>query len=222
MEIKYIIGYIDEDINQVKKYTRRLKEFGFEVIGYDFFKGMSLDELMSQVYQSNIDLLMIDYKLKESNIVTFNGDAVESEFYDKKPLFPHIIFTNKVDQAEPFVEDWKIIFDKDEIFSDDEEDEKKVTHFITTIIKSIEQYRNHFNKKKAILAKLIEKSENTKLTLPEIEVLLKTKKELQVLDSSSSYDVPEYLLLPENIEKIDNLKNEAAEFLEELIKRKKI
>ena len=111
MEAKYKIGYIDEDIRQVKKYTRRLKDFGFEVIGYDFHQGMSLEELMSQVYESDIDLLMIDYKLNEGNIVAFNGDAVESDFYDKRPLFPHIIFTNKVEQAEPFVEDWKIIFD---------------------------------------------------------------------------------------------------------------
>ena len=59
---------------------------------------------------------MIDYKLNEGNIVAFNGDAVESEFYDKRPLFPHIIFTNKVEQAEPFVDDWKILFDKENIF----------------------------------------------------------------------------------------------------------
>ena len=116
MEAKYKIGYIDEDIKQVKKYSRRLKDLGFEVIGYDFYQGMSLEELMSQVYESDIDLLMIDYKLNESNIVAFNGDEVESEFYDKRPLFPHIIFTNKVEQAEPFVEDWKILFDKENIF----------------------------------------------------------------------------------------------------------
>ncbi len=67
MEAKYKIGYIDEDIRQVKKYTRRLKDFGFEIIGYDFHQGMSLEELMSQVYKSDIDLLMIDYKLNEKN-----------------------------------------------------------------------------------------------------------------------------------------------------------
>ena len=40
MEIKYIIGYVDEDINQVKKYQRRFKKLGFEVVGYDFEKEM--------------------------------------------------------------------------------------------------------------------------------------------------------------------------------------
>ena len=145
MEIKYRIGYVDEDINQVKKYQRRFKKLGFEVVGYDFEKEMTLQELMNQLYNSDIDLLMIDYKLDESNKVTFNGEAVANEIYENKPLFPHIIFTNKKDDAEPHVEDWKIIFDKDEIFNEVEEDKEKVNHFITTLERSIEQYRKHIH-----------------------------------------------------------------------------
>src|SRR3982750_3590248 len=123
MNMQYRIGYIDEDMNQVKLYTRKLRDFGFEVIGYDFHKGMTLDELMGQVFSSEIDLLMIDYRLNESNIIPFNGDAVEREVYEKKPLFPHIILTNKADQAEPAVDDLKIIFDKEVVFPSDDGDD---------------------------------------------------------------------------------------------------
>ncbi len=77
-----------EDINQVKLYRRKLKSFGFEVLGYEISKGMPLEELMEQVYSSEIDLLMIDFRLKEGNILAFNGDEVEREIYEKKPLFP--------------------------------------------------------------------------------------------------------------------------------------
>ena len=160
MTAKYKVGYIDEDIKQVKKYRRRFRDYGIEIIGYDFSQGMTLEQLMKQVYASDIDLLMIDYKLNETNLVTFNGEEVESEFYDKKPLFPHIIFTNKVEQAEPYVEDLKIIFDKDAIFSDEDEDEQKVQRFIKILIRSIEQYRNHVQKKKDVVASLLEKGEN--------------------------------------------------------------
>lgn len=73
---------------------------------------MTIEELMEQVYSSNIDLLMIDFRLNESNVIPFNGDVVERYVYENKPLFPHIIFTNKVDQAEPDVDDLKLIFDK--------------------------------------------------------------------------------------------------------------
>lgn len=107
MATKFRIGYIDEDESQVKLYRRKLQKYGFDVIGYTFNKGMSLQDLMKQVYESDIDLLMIDYKLNETNIVSFNGEVVESDIYDKRPLFPHIIFTNKVEQAEPFISDYE-------------------------------------------------------------------------------------------------------------------
>ena len=125
MNSKFTIGYIDEDPKQVKKYKRKLKEY-FYVIDYDIKKETTLESLMEQVYKSDIDLLMIDFKLNETNILAFNGDVVESLIYDNKPLFPHIIFTNNADDSETKdkVEDWKIIFDKTKVFSSDEEIEK--------------------------------------------------------------------------------------------------
>ncbi|MEF3077813.1 hypothetical protein [Winogradskyella poriferorum] len=221
MEAKYKIGYIDEDIKQVKKYQRRFKNFGIEIIGYEFHQGMSLDELMNQVYESDIDLLMIDYKLNETNQVTFNGEIVESEFYDKKPLFPHIIFTNKVEQAEPHVEDWKIIFDKDDIFSEDDEDEKKVHHFITTLIKSIEQYRNHVNKKKVIVSELLEKGEKEGLTASEKDLLVTKQDELLALDKSERNEIPKHLLTEKKLDDLAKTKKDAEAFLQSLIDKRK-
>jgi hypothetical protein len=221
MEAKYKIGYIDEDVKQVKKYQRRFRNYDIEVIGYEFHKGMTLDELMNQVYKSDIDLLMIDYKLNETNQVTFNGEAVESEFYDKKPLFPHIIFTNKVEQAEPHVEDWKIIFDKDDIFSEDDEDEKKVQHFITTLIKSIEQYRTHVYKKKAIVSELLEKGEKVGLTASEKDLLITKQDELIALDKTERNEIPRHLLTEKKLDDLSKTKKEAEEFLQSLIDKRK-
>ena len=221
MEAKYKIGYIDEDIRQVKKYTRRLKDFGFEVIGYDFHQGMSLEELMSQVYESDIDLLMIDYKLNEGNIVAFNGDAVESDFYDKRPLFPHIIFTNKVEQAEPFVEDWKIIFDKDEVFSEEDEDEERALRFVTILEKSIEQYKNHIEKKKDKISILLSKINSTEFSSVDENELINLQKELMNLDKTFVQEIPEKLISYEKLDKISTLRIESEKFLDNLIKSKK-
>ena len=221
MAAKYRIGYIDEDIRQVKKYRRRFRDFEIEIIDYEFHQGMTLDELMSQVYESDIDLLMIDYKLNETNQVTFNGEAIESEFYDKKPLFPHIIFTNKVDQAEPFVEDWKIIFDKDDIFSEDVEDKKKVQHFITTLIKSIEQYRSHVEKKKKVVADLLEKGEQKGLSASEKDLLISNQNELANLDKTERSEIPKHLITENKLEDLSKTKKEAEEFLQSLIDKRK-
>lgn len=221
MGTKYKIGYIDENIKQVKKYTRRLKDFGFEVIGYDFHQGMSLEELMSQVYESDIDLLMIDYKLNEGNIVAFNGDAVESDFYDKRPLFPHIIFTNKVEQAEPFVEDWKIIFDKDEVFSEEDEDEERALRFVTILEKSIEQYKNHIEKKKDKISILLSKINSTEFSSVDENELINLQKELMNLDKTFVQEIPEKLISYEKLDKISTLRIESEKFLDNLIKSKK-
>ncbi|QEK52990.1 hypothetical protein FYC62_15905 [Pedobacter aquae] len=166
--MKYKIGFIEENVNQVKLYRRKLRDFGFDVIGYEFTKGMSLEELMHQVYNSDIDLLMIDFRLNESNIVPFNGDEVERHVYENKPLFPHIIFTNKVDQAEPDVDDIKIIFDKEIVFPDDNgEDNPETKHFINVITKSIEQYQRHIEKRKQIISELIDKENKEGLSIEE-------------------------------------------------------
>ncbi len=220
MEAKYKIGYIDEDINQVKKYQRRFRKYGFEVIGYDFENEMSLEDLMEQVYKSDIDLLMIDYKLDETNKVTFNGEKVENEIYNKKPLFPHIIFTNKVDDAEPHVEDWKIIFDKDLIFSDGDDDDD-VKHFITTLERSIEQYRNHIEEKKKIVADLLEKGERKGLNANEKDLLITKQEELNSLDKTHKNEIPKHLITEDKLADLSKTKKEAEAFLKFLIDQRK-
>jgi hypothetical protein len=221
MEAKYKIGYIDEDVKQVKKYQRRFRDYEIEVIGFDFHQGMSLENLMTQVYQSDIDLLMIDYKLRETNLVAFNGEAIESEFYDKRPLFPYIIFTNKVEQAEPFVEDWSKIFDKDQIFSEEDEDKEKVQHFITTLIKKIEQYRNHIEKKKNSISELLLKGQDSGLSSSEEDKLISLQRELRDLDKTKVKEVPEKLISNEKLEDLSKTRKEAEAFLQSLIEKSK-
>lgn len=221
MEPKYKIGYIDEDINQVKKYQRRFRKHGFEVIGYDFENKMNLEDLMKQVYKSDIDLLMIDYKLDETNKVTFNGEEVESEVYNKKPLFPHIIFTNKVDDAEPHVEDWKIIFDKDDVFSEDDDDDEKVVRFITTLERSIVQYRNHIKEKKKIVADLLVKGERVGLNAKEKDLLFTKQEELASLDKTHKNEIPKYLLTEDKLANLSKTKKEAEAFLKSIIDKRK-
>lgn len=219
METRYKVGYIDEDLKQVKKYQRRFKKFGIEIIGYDFEGEMSLEDLMKQVYESDIDLLMIDYKLNETNKITFNGEVVESEFYDKRPLFPHIIFTNKVEQAEPYVEDWKIIYDKDDIFSEGEDDERKVQHFITTLERSIEQYRKHIQKRKNEISNLLIKGEKEGLSYSEQDSLISLQRELRDLDKTQKKEIPEKLISFEKLEDLSQTRKEAEEFLQSLIEK---
>lgn len=221
METKYRIGYIDEDEQQVKKFTRNLRPYGFEVIGYEFHKDMSAESLMEQVYDSDIDLLMIDYKLKESNIVGFNGDAIESLIYKTKPLFPHIIFTSDVDQAEAHVEDWKIIFDKGDIFIEDEVDKTNSERFVKMLNRSIEQYKNYVESMKLALTTLLQKGEKEGLNAAEKSEALSLQDELNNLDKSKKDEIPKQLISIEKLENLAKNRKEAEEFLQSLINKAK-
>lgn len=220
MDIKFKIGYVDEDIAQVKLYRRKLRNFGFEVIGYDFHKGITLEKLMEQVYSSEIDLLMIDFRLNESNVVPFNGDAIEREIYEKKPLFPHIIFTNKVDQAEPEVDDLKIIFDKEVVFpSYDENENPQTKRFVDVLTKSINQYKEHVLKKKEIIFKLLEKEQKQPLDSGEKHQLLSTQRELSSLDMMRISEVPENLTSIDSLEKIEKARQDAEAYIKTLLEK---
>lgn len=218
MKAKYTIGYIDEDPNEVNTYARRLRPFGFNVVGFNFEKGMTFNQLMTQVYEANdIDLLMIDFNLKGSNIVAFDGDKVESDFYDKKPRFPHIIFTSDTEYAEGFVEDLKIIFDKEDVF----EDEETIRKFVTMLEKSILQYRNHIEKKKNLISELLIKGEEEGLDSSEQDSLISLQRELGDLDKTKKKEIPEKLISFEKLDDLSKTRKEAEAFLQSLIEKSK-
>lgn len=214
---KYRIGYIDENADEVKMYQRKLRSFDIEVIGYEFKKGMTKEELLAQVYSSDIDLLLIDYKLK-GTLVTFNGEEIESDIYEKKPLFPYIIFTSDKEHAENFIEDWKTIFDKEEL-----SDFNKIRNerFVKIIEKSIEQYKNHIDKKKNILSELLIKGENEGLDAVEKSFLIEIQRDLQSLDKTNPKEIPEQLVSYDKLEDLSKSRKEAEQFLESLIKSSK-
>lgn len=219
--LQYKIGYIDEDAQQVKRFARNLRPHGFEVIGYEFYKNMTPESLMEQVYSSDIDLLLIDYKLKESNVVGFNGDVIENLIYNTKPLFPHIIFTSDVDQAEAHVEDWKIIYDKGDVFVEDEADTKNSERFIKMLTRSIEQYKKYVDSRKQALSILLQKGESEGLNAAEKNEVLSLQDELNNLDKSKKEEIPRQLI---SIEKLDTLaknRKDAEEFLQSLINKSK-
>ncbi len=218
METTYRIGYIDEDEKQVRLYKRKLRKFGFDVIGYDCHKGMTLEELMAQVYNSEIDLLMIDFRLNESNILSFNGEEVERQIYENKPLLPRIIFTNKVDQAEPKVDDLKIVFDKEDVFPSDNEDENpKTKRFIDILTKSIEQYKKRINNRKELISRLLEKERTEGLTFNEKNTLLSIHQELYSLDKTIIPEIPKTLMSVESLDQINKARQDAEAFIESLL-----
>lgn len=208
----YRIGYIDEKEEQVGKFRRRLRDFGFEVIGYHIYEGLTLGGLMEQVYASDIELLLIDYKLNETGIITFNGEEVERAIYEQRPSFPHIIFTSKREDAESHVEDWKIIYEKELL-----DDENDPARFVTMLQKSIEQYEGHLQRKKDRLISLIEKGEGSGLDAIEKSEVVDLQSELIRLEGNQTVEVPLHLLKFGNLDALSETRREAEDLLKSLL-----
>lgn len=210
--MKYKIGYIDEDQAQFKKYERDLREY-FDVVGYNITQGLPLVDLIDQVYQSDIDLLMVDYLMVDKGVLTYNGDLVARTYEEIKPRFPIIIFTNEENQAFPHVDNPFTICDKAEVKND-------IKHFASKLVKLIELYKNYVSRRKDLITKLIAKGENEGLKADEKHTLLQTQLELNGLDKRSN-EVPLQLLDEKKMETLSKTTKEAEEFLESLIKKNK-
>ncbi|MES2701889.1 MAG: hypothetical protein V4649_04575 [Bacteroidota bacterium] len=208
--MKYKIGYIDEDKKQFNRIERKLRPF-FDVAGYNVQDGPSIDKLLKEIYDSDIDLLMVDYLMKDSGIVAFNGDEVVRRYETIKPRFPAIIFTNEEDSAFPHVDNPNIIYDKKEIDQD-------LNHFARVIEKNIKFYVDFVQNKKNDLEQLLEKQSTSRLTPHEKNQLIETQIELNSLDTWKKPEAPFQLLAPESEEALVALRKEAEDLLQSIIK----
>ena len=212
--MKHKIGFIDEDERQVFHYQLKLEDH-FEVIGYDIEKGMPLDDLLKQVYESDISLLMVDYFLVDKNILAFNGDEVVRRYEEIRPKFPMIIFTNEEGMAFTDVDNPNIIYNKGMV-----NDEKNLDKLTQTLQKNIQLYEDYISKRKTIIADLLTKNKAEKLNAKDQHVLTQAQFELQSLDKWA-VEAPMQLLTEQKIEEITDINQKADEFLTELKKKSK-
>lgn len=211
--MKFRIGYIDEDPKQVERYERKLRD-NFEVIGYDIEPGLPLEILLRKVYDSNIDLLMVDYLMVDKGVLTYNGDEVVRAYEEVMPRFPMIIFTNEEAQAFPQVDNPNIIYDKSMV-------QNSLSRFVEILQKNIKVYKDYIQRRKDIINELIEKGEKEGLSSTEKNTLIESQLELRNLDKWSN-EVPYQLIDEKKLDNLAKTRKEAEAFLELLIKRNKI
>ncbi|MES1182073.1 MAG: hypothetical protein ABUL44_04690, partial [Flavobacterium sp.] len=170
-----------------------------------------LKNLLKQIYESDIDLLLVDYLMTDKGMLTFNGDEVAREYEKIKPRFPVLIFTQHHDDAFPEVDNPNIIYEKSEA--------KKIDHFCEILTKNILVYKKFISERKSSIGRLITKSKKKKLTAKEKHTLLDKQIELQMLDKES-IEVPFQLLDSKKIAGLTKTANDAEKFIKSFIKKK--
>ncbi|KAF2082010.1 hypothetical protein [Flavobacterium sharifuzzamanii] len=153
--MKYTLGILDEETDQIELIEACFQD-DFNIVKIDSID--SIDDLLDIIKSEKIDVLSIDYKLKDHNSgFIFNGDYFFSELLDKFGDFPAFVLTNDVENAKK--ESKKInprfIVDKAEIHSFiNPANEKAKNSFIEELKLEIQVHKNKIDSDIAELKEL--------------------------------------------------------------------
>jgi hypothetical protein len=153
--MKYKLGIFDEEVDQIELIEECFND-DFKIVKISYVS--NIDDLISIIKSEKIDVLSIDYKLKDHNSgIFFNGDYFFNELWDRFGDFPVFVLTQDVDNAKK--ESKKInprfIVDKSEIHSFlDPINEVKKKKFVEELILEIQIHQNKIEEDIAELKEL--------------------------------------------------------------------
>lgn len=211
--MKYKIGYLDEDAGWNNTFRQYFKE-NFDIILFDVDEKTTVETIFRVIEDCKLDALIIDFKLDETGKLNFNGDIVAKFILEKKPHFPLMMLTAYENDAISYVEDVNIINSKDIL---DGENQEKVEILINKIKSNINNYYTKISKAESRIIELIEKRKQIKLSLTEEEELTKLYMFLDEIYPNEKV-VPENLIQPEAITRLNEFVIRTKEILEQLKK----
>jgi DNA-binding NarL/FixJ family response regulator len=210
---KYKIGFVDEAPEWISQF-KRFANGNFDVESFALSENTTLDSLVNEIRGKNLDCVIVDFELKESELLQFNGDEIVDKIREKTPYFPLFIITNK-DEMDVLnqVEDNDIVYDKDLLTSD-----KKET-FILRIKNKIEHYYAKIEHANQEIERLVQLKTERALTPAEEEQLSEYYLFLEKIYPDEKV-LPSNLTRPESISQLNDFVENTRKILEELKKQK--
>jgi ribosomal protein S18 len=161
---KYTIGYIDENDEDVILFEQQFSDyFDIKVLRID--SSTTLEDVISWIYSTHLDLIVVDYNLKENLSIDFYGNEILETLNRQRLNFPMYMFTSYEEEAisksDEFIDD--LIFDKQLV-------SKNYEIMVTRIKNKIKKYKSELKQKEKRHRELSLKSE---LTITEEDELLR-------------------------------------------------
>lgn len=215
---KLRLGIIDEKEDDVKDFFRFFEE-DFDPIEIELVNNKQ--EIVQNIIDTQVDAVVIDYKLMEYSSLTFNGDELLMELNDRVYNFPSFIMTNyPPDAQKQRIDPFRIIhkeFMQPEPGKPKYEEGRQLISKIQSLIKN---YRDGLLEKEERLIALIKKKK-VKGSLSDFEeeemIELDTFLEKSINNRSR---LPKKWKRPAEVSKLDELIKDTQELIDEL-KRKK-
>jgi hypothetical protein len=214
--MKYKIAYLDENDGWINTFYQTFKA-DFEVLRIKVDGNTSIDELVNLLVASELNAIVTDYLLEEEGNVSFNGNKIVEEFKKKRPHFPIIMLTSHPIQAIGHTDDVHIIYNKDVLTIENENDQDELKIFKNKIFTNITNYYKKIDDTNTKIEYLIEKRNAEGLDIKEEEEISKLYILFDELNPEGK-DLPANLINRESITKLNEFVKETKEILEELKK----
>ena len=186
---KYLIGYIDEKEGERSDFANMITEEDmFDVKMFDVNQDTSLDTLVDEILESNINCIVVDYHLSD-NGVRFEGNQIIEKIHKIRPYFPKIIYTAKEDKVIPVVDNDILYMINDKSIKGDTDRSKNFRHKLKALI---DNYNEDISKATETVNNLKSKKKEVKLSLDEENELFNARKYLMSIDTRI-ISIPEML-----------------------------
>lgn len=106
------IGYIDEDEGWQNSFYQKLKE-DFDVKLFEITKETSKESLVEEIFESALDVLVLDFRLDENDLLDFNADEIIEKIQQINLHYPLIVLTSYEEDALDNVENANLVNDKE-------------------------------------------------------------------------------------------------------------
>lgn len=199
---KYKIGYIDESEDDVILFQQQFSDyFDIEILPID--SSTTMEDVISWIYTTHLDIIVVDYRLKENLEIDFNGNEILETLNRQRLNFPMYMITAHEDEAisesDESLDD--LIFDKELVSNN-------LDIMVTRIENKIKKYKFELEQKEKRHRELSLKNE---LTIKEEEELLRLDYFLEETTSKLGVtpitlkDTKSLKKLCELIEKVDKI-----------------
>ena len=207
---------ISESVKRILKKSSIFKN-DFEIVLFDIINTSTVEGIVQEITDSNLDSVVIDFRLDETGVVNFNGDAVAEKLLANRPHFPILMLTSFERDAIDHVEDVNIINAKDILDGDNPE---KVNVLGAKIYSNIQNYYSKIEKTEKRIVELVKKKNEGLIEPKEEEELTKCYLFIDEIYPDEK-EIPANLIQKEAITKLNDFVVQSKEILDQLKKEKR-
>lgn len=111
------VGYIDEEEPQRNSFYQFLKD-DFEIKLFDIEEDTEAENLVNDIFNSALDILVLDFRLDENGLVNFNADSLIELIQERNLYYPLVILTSHELDALDHIKNANLINGKAEMLGE--------------------------------------------------------------------------------------------------------